>query len=48
METVFIPPTEKHAFVSSTLVKEIARMGGKLTEFVAPEVVTALQGVKWR
>jgi pantetheine-phosphate adenylyltransferase len=48
LETVFIPPTEKYAFVSSTLVKEIAQMGGDISKFVAPEAVQALQSVKWR
>lgn len=47
LETVFIPPTEHYAFVSSTLVKEVAQMGGDITQFVAPEVAQALQGVKW-
>ena len=43
VETVFMTPTEKYTFVSSTLVREIAKMGGDVSGFVAPAVATALQ-----
>lgn len=40
VETVFLPARHEHLFVSGTLVREIARMGGELAEFV-PAVVEA-------
>lgn len=41
-ETVFMTPDESHSFISSTLVKEIARLGGDVHEFVHPAVAEAL------
>jgi len=38
VETVFLTPAEQYAFISSTLVREIARLGGDVSEFVHPEV----------
>ena len=38
IETVFLTPAEQYAFISSTLVREIARLGGDVSEFVHPEV----------
>jgi len=38
IETLFLTPAEKYAFISSTLVREIARLGGDVSEFVHPEV----------
>jgi pantetheine-phosphate adenylyltransferase len=43
VETVFLCPNEKYSFVNSTLVKEIARLGGDFTEFVPRPVVKALR-----
>jgi len=40
-ETVFLTPSENLSFISSTLVREIARLGGDVSKFVSPEVVTA-------
>jgi len=40
-ETVFLTPSENLSFISSTLVREIARLGGDVSKFVAPEVVAA-------
>jgi pantetheine-phosphate adenylyltransferase len=42
VETVFLTPTEKFNFVSSTLVREIASFGGDVSEFVHPLVAQAL------
>ena len=42
LETVFMTPTEKTAFISSTLVKEIALHGGDISQFVHQEVNNAL------
>ncbi len=38
VETVFLTPDEKHSYISSSLVKDIARRGGDITCFV-PEAV---------
>ncbi|MCB1773331.1 MAG: pantetheine-phosphate adenylyltransferase [Gammaproteobacteria bacterium] len=38
VETIFLTPAEQYAFISSTLVREIARLGGDVSEFVHPEV----------
>jgi pantetheine-phosphate adenylyltransferase len=42
IETVFLTPTEKFMFVSSTLIREIAKMDGDVSAFVAPVVATAI------
>jgi len=42
VETMFLTPAEQYSFISSSLVKEIARLGGDVSEFVHPLVVTAL------
>ncbi|MDH4108481.1 MAG: pantetheine-phosphate adenylyltransferase [Gammaproteobacteria bacterium] len=42
VETVFLTPTEKYTFISSSLVREIASMGGNVAEFVSPAVRQAL------
>ena len=36
IETVFLMASETHQFISSRFVKEIARLGGDITSFVAP------------
>jgi len=43
VETLFMTPDEDFSFISSSLVKEIARLGGKVSEFVGPEVEAALR-----
>lgn len=43
VETLFLTPAENLSFVSSTLVKEIAILGGDVSEFVAPCVQEALK-----
>lgn len=42
IETVFLCPNEAYFYVNSTLVKEIARLGGDIGEFVPPVVKKAL------
>ena len=42
VETVYLTPTEKYTFISSSLVREIARLGGDISEFVSPKVNVAL------
>jgi pantetheine-phosphate adenylyltransferase len=43
IETIFLTPAEQYAFISSTLVREIARLGGDVSEFVHSEVQRMLQ-----
>ena len=38
METVFLTPGEQHMFISATLVREIATLGGDVSKFVHPLV----------
>lgn len=41
-ETVFLTPAEQYNCISSSLVREIVRLGGDVTEFVHPQVQSAL------
>jgi pantetheine-phosphate adenylyltransferase len=43
VETLFMTPDEDYSFISSSLVKEIARLGGNVSEFVGPEVEAELR-----
>ena len=43
VESVFLTPTEHLAFISSTLVREIAALNGDITPFVPPQVAQALE-----
>ncbi len=38
IETIFLPAAEKNQFISSSLVKEIATLGGEISSFVIPEI----------
>ncbi|HLS54740.1 MAG TPA: pantetheine-phosphate adenylyltransferase [Zeimonas sp.] len=38
VETIFMTPTDQYQFISGTLVREIALMGGDVSKFVAPSV----------
>jgi pantetheine-phosphate adenylyltransferase len=42
VETVFLMASDKQQFVSSRFVKEIARLGGNVTEFVPANVLKRL------
>ena len=42
VETAFLTPTEKYTFISSSLVREVAMLGGDISEFVSPTVRKAL------
>ena len=42
IETLFMMPNESHSYVSSSLVKEVAELGGDVSGFVTPEVQAAL------
>ncbi|SVA90677.1 uncharacterized protein METZ01_LOCUS143531 [marine metagenome] len=43
LESVFLTPKAKFSFLSSTLVREIASMGGELSSFVDPVIEKALK-----
>lgn len=43
IETIFLAPSEEHSFISSTLVREIAALGGDISAFVSPIVVKVMQ-----
>jgi pantetheine-phosphate adenylyltransferase len=38
VETLFLTPAEQYTFISSTIVREVARFGGDLSSFVHPIV----------
>ena len=44
IETLFLTPAEQYAYISSSLVREIAALGGDVTAFVHSKVVAALLG----
>ncbi|HJP38094.1 MAG: pantetheine-phosphate adenylyltransferase [Gammaproteobacteria bacterium] len=43
VETVLLTPTDEYAFISSSLVREVAALGGDVNKFVHPDVARALQ-----
>ena len=43
VDYVFLTPTEKFNFISSSLVREIAGLGGNVSEFVHPAVEAAMK-----
>ncbi|AVP57051.1 pantetheine-phosphate adenylyltransferase [Pulveribacter suum] len=43
VETVFLTPSDKYQFISSTFVREIASLGGEVDKFVSLEVQQRLQ-----
>ena len=43
LETVFLAPDPAHSFVSSTLVRQIATLGGDVSPFVSPAVLRRIQ-----
>jgi pantetheine-phosphate adenylyltransferase len=44
VETIFLMPKEEYTYLSSRLVKEIARLGGNVSDFVPKAVAEALGG----
>ncbi|CEE71378.1 pantetheine-phosphate adenylyltransferase [Xanthomonas citri pv. citri] len=46
VETLFLTPAEQYSFISSSLVREIARLGGDVSGFVPASVVEALRQVR--
>ena len=43
IETIFLTPREEFTYLSSRIVKEIARLGGNVEAFVPPSVASALR-----
>jgi pantetheine-phosphate adenylyltransferase len=43
METMFLTPSEQHMFISATLVREIASLGGDVSKFVHPHIEKKLK-----
>ncbi len=43
IETLFLTPAERYAYISSSLVREIARLRGDVSTFVSPAVQAALK-----
>jgi len=43
IETVFLPTSEGHSFVSSSIIKEVSRLGGNAQGMVPECVLTALR-----
>lgn len=43
IESVFLMPADEYSFISSSLVKEVAALGGDISSFVHPLVNTALK-----
>lgn len=43
VETVFLTPSEQETFISASLIKEIALLGGDVTPFVDARVAAALK-----
>ncbi len=44
IETMFLAPAEHLSYISSTLVREIASLGGNISRFVHPAVEAAIKG----
>ena len=42
VETVFLTPADEYMFISATMVREIARLGGNVSKFVQPGVYERL------
>lgn len=46
VETIFMTPAEQFTFISSSLVREIAVLGGNVSQFVHPVVEAELKKLK--
>lgn len=43
LDSVFLTPAVENSYISSTIVREIAKLGGDVSKLVHPEVASALQ-----
>jgi len=46
VETIFVMPAEAYSYTSSSLVKQIAKLGGDVNHFVPADVAAALKAVR--
>lgn len=46
VEAIFVMPNESYSYTSSSLVKQIAKLGGDVTKFVPANVVAALKAAR--
>ncbi|MGA7179595.1 MAG: pantetheine-phosphate adenylyltransferase [Thiobacillaceae bacterium] len=44
IETIFLTPSDQYMFISSSMVREISRLGGEVAPFVHPLVAGRLRG----
>ncbi len=44
IETIYLMPSDEYMFVSSSFVREVAKLKGDITKFVPPEVLAVLYG----
>ena len=42
VESVFLTPSEQYLFISSSLVREVAMLGGDVTQFVSPYIQASI------
>ena len=42
IETLFLVPSLRYMYLSSTMLKQLAELGSDLTDFVSPSVIKAL------
>ena len=45
VETIFLTPSEQYMFISATMVREIAMLGGDVSKFVQPAIARRLSAV---
>ena len=43
VETMFMTPSDQYQFISGTIVREIAHLGGDISKFVFPSVEAAVK-----
>lgn len=43
LESIFLTPAEQFSFISSSLVREVAQLGGDVSQFVHPKIEQALK-----
>lgn len=46
VETIFVMPNEAYSYTSSSLVKQIAKLGGDISHFVPANVAAALKAIR--
>ncbi|MGQ0810565.1 MAG: pantetheine-phosphate adenylyltransferase [Nitrospiraceae bacterium] len=42
VETVFLMPSEEYSYLTSTIIKDVAKHGGPLSDFLHPEIASRL------